>query len=530
MENRFRHKDGGYRWIYWTMTAEQGLIYVIGRNVTADKEAAQAHRQTEEQLRQLQKMESVGQLTGGIAHDFNNLLTIIIGNLEILGRTLSTLPARATRSIAAAMSGATRAATLTQRLLAYAQRQPLRPRAVDLNELATGMAELISRTQGETIHYEFALATNLPLCFCDANQLETALLNLVINARDAMPEGGRLKIETANVAFDADAAHVAALPRALTWCLPVSDTGSGMSRETAERAFEPFFTTKGPGKGTGLGLSMVYGFVKQSNGHVEIESEPGRGTTVRIFLPLMAASEASEVSRGPKARRCEAPHAGQRETILVAEDDAGVRGYVAETLRELNYRVMEAERCRRRAGCHRARRCADRPAAHRRRDAGDERPRAGQSSKDVDAEHPGPVHDGIFAGCVRASGPARSRHRVDREAVSQRKSGSPGAYDARRRDPCNLSVVPLHHGKLPRTPWAGAEQPTFAVLGNARGGDVSVQRSRAAASQKRGDPPRGGQEGAISSRLNLLSILNCRDHQDCPHQTILARDRHYGFG
>ncbi len=342
MENRFRHKDGSYRWIYWTMTAEQGLIYMIGRDVTADKEAAQAHLRTEEQLRQLQKMDSVGQLTGGIAHDFNNLLTIVIGNLEILGHQLGSASVRAQRAVTAAMSGATRAATLTQRLLAFAQKQPLRPRAVDLNELATGMAELIRRTQGETFHYEFALGANLPLCFCDANQLETALLNLAINARDAMPDGGRLKIETANTVFDSDAAQLRGIAAGTYLVLAVTDTGVGMPPETVARAFEPFFTTKGIGKGTGLGLSMVYGFVKQSNGHVEIDSAPGRGTTVRIFLPRMAAGEVRDAPDldALAARPTDAP--GSNETILLVEDDADVRGYVAETLRGLNYRVIEA--------------------------------------------------------------------------------------------------------------------------------------------------------------------------------------------
>jgi PAS domain S-box-containing protein len=342
MENRFRHKDGSYRWIYWTMTAEQGLIYMIGRDVTADKETAQAHLRTEEQLRQLQKMDSVGQLTGGIAHDFNNLLTIVIGNLEILGRQLGPASGRAQRAVTAAMSGATRAATLTQRLLAFAQKQPLRPRAVDLNELATGMAELIRRTQGETFHYEFALAANLPRCFCDANQLETALLNLVINARDAMPDGGRLKIETADTVFHTEAAQLRGIAAGTCLVLAVTDTGIGMSPETVEHAFEPFFTTKGAGKGTGLGLSMVYGFVKQSNGHVEIDSAPGRGTTVRIFLPRMVAGEARDVPDRDLLAARATDARGSNETILLAEDDADVRGYVAETLRDLNYRVIEA--------------------------------------------------------------------------------------------------------------------------------------------------------------------------------------------
>ncbi len=341
MENRFRHRDGSYRWIYWTMTAEQGLIYLIGRNVTADKEAAQAHRQTEEQLRQLQKMESVGQLTGGIAHDFNNLLTVIVGNLEILERSLDAAPSRALRAVKAAMTGATRAVTLTQRLLAYAQRQPLRPRAVDMNELVVGMGDLIRRTQGEIIRYDFALGANLPFCFCDANQLETALLNLVINARDAMPQGGGVTVETAYVAFDETRARVRRIAPGSYVMLAVSDTGVGMSHETAERAFEPFFTTKGAGRGTGLGLSMVYGFVKQSNGHIEIESTPGCGTTLRIFLPALPAGETPDIraaeSPPPAAAR------GTGETILVAEDDAGVRGFVVEALRELNYSVMESE-------------------------------------------------------------------------------------------------------------------------------------------------------------------------------------------
>ena len=342
MENRFRHKDGSYRWIYWTITAEQGLIYLIGRDVTADKEAAQAHRETEEQLRQLQKTEAIGQLTGGIAHDFNNLLTIIIGNLELLERSLTDAPAKVARSVKSAMSGATRAAALTQRLLAYAQRQPLRPTAVDLNELVAGMGELISRTQGETIHCEFMLGQDLPLCFCDANQLETALLNLAINARDAMPNGGRLRIATMTLQLDATAAagrNMAAGPYVM---LAVSDTGTGMSRETQDRAFEPFFTTKEMGKGTGLGLSMVYGFVRQSSGHIDIDSTPGAGTTLRILLPALATHAAAKTGHADSRPAAPDDSRGAGETILVTEDDAGVRGFVVEALRELNYHVLEA--------------------------------------------------------------------------------------------------------------------------------------------------------------------------------------------
>ena len=299
MENRFRHKDGSYCWIYWTLTAEQGLIYVVGRNVTADKAAAQAHRQTEEQLRQLQKLESVGQLTGGIAHDFNNLLTVIIGNLEILGLQLGNTSARVSRAVTAAMTGATRAATLTQRLLAYAQKQPLRPQVVSLNELVIGMADLIRRTRARPSFMSLHLAQNLPLCFCDANQVETSLLNLVINACDAMPCGGRLRIETSQI-VSMERCRCAGRCRRVYVMLAVSDTGTGMSRETAARAFEPFFTTKETGKGTGLGLSVVYGFVKQSRGHVKIESDVGCGTTVRIFLPRLADGSRARARPGNK--------------------------------------------------------------------------------------------------------------------------------------------------------------------------------------------------------------------------------------
>jgi len=308
--------------------------------------AAVAERgQIEEALRQSQKMEAVGQLTGGIAHDFNNLLTVITGNIDAARRHVGEAgEARVVRALGNAMIGAERAAVLTQRLLAFSRRQPLNPRPIDANKLVTGMSELLHRTLGETIAVETVLAAGLWQIEADPNQLENAIINLAVNARDAMAAsdsggGGKLTIETANMHLDRDyaAQNAGALPGQYV-SLCVSDTGCGMDAETLARAFEPFFTTKEVGKGTGLGLSMVYGFVKQSGGHLKIYSEEGQGTTVRIYLPRLLGGESAAEDRPDQA----VPEGSREETILVCEDDDDVRAYTVEVLRELGYRVLEA--------------------------------------------------------------------------------------------------------------------------------------------------------------------------------------------
>ena len=299
-------------------------------------------RAAEEHLRQSQKMEGIGQLTGGVAHDFNNLLTVIIGNLEAMQRHLgdnSLDSATLRRSADNAMRGARRAESLTHRLLAFSRQQPLEPKSVDIGRLVSGMSDLLRRTLGEQIAVETVLTGGLWRAHADPNQLEVAIINLAVNARDAMPTGGKLTIETANVHLDERyaAAQVEVLPGQYI-LLAVTDNGTGMPADVKAKAFDPFFTTKDIGQGTGLGLSQVYGFVKQSRGHVKIYSEVGEGTTVKIYLPRFhsASDEAEDEAVRPVAR-------GKRsETILVVEDDEDVRNYSANTLRELGYHVIEA--------------------------------------------------------------------------------------------------------------------------------------------------------------------------------------------
>ncbi|MGC1304762.1 MAG: response regulator [Caulobacteraceae bacterium] len=311
--------------------AESDLRELNATLETRVSEAVAAREKVEESLRQAQKMEALGQLTGGIAHDFNNLLMVVIGNLDIAKRALAKLDnGRADRAIVNAIKGGERAAILTQRLLAFARRQPLAPKPLDVGELVTSMANMLQRTLGERLELELRIEEGVWPVEADESQLENSILNLVVNARDAMPEGGRLDIHVAN-------AEVHGQETEDFVRIVVRDTGVGMDKQTAERVFEPFFTTKTVGEGTGLGLSQVYGFVEQSGGYVELDSAPGKGTAISLFLPRSARVVAVEVA----ALRSPAP--GRRDaTILLVEDDDDVRAYTVEILRELNYRVLEA--------------------------------------------------------------------------------------------------------------------------------------------------------------------------------------------
>jgi PAS domain S-box-containing protein len=317
------------------------------RRVVVSARDATERRRLEEQLRQSQKMEALGQLTGGVAHDFNNLLTLMLGGLDTIDRQLtqiadSAAKARIERAKDMALQGVQRARALTGRLLAFSRRQTLAPRAVDANALVGGICDMLQRTLGEQIALKTMLADGLWHAFVDPNQLENALINLALNARDAMPRGGQLIIETANRRLDA--AYVETLPERVEpgdyVMIAVMDTGAGMDDDTRKRAFDPFFTTKEIGKGTGLGLSQVYGFSRQSGGHVQIESEPRHGTTVRIYLPR----EARALTDLGESDRAELGRAGGRESILVVEDDDAVRAFTTEALRDLGYRVVEASR------------------------------------------------------------------------------------------------------------------------------------------------------------------------------------------
>jgi signal transduction histidine kinase/CheY-like chemotaxis protein len=308
---------------------------------TRQLEAEMAERRNaEEALAQAQKMEALGHLTGGIAHDFNNLLAGIIGSLELLGRRITEGRLQDTaRYITAAQGAAHRAAALTHRLLAFARRQTLEPKPTSVNDLVHGMAELIHRSVGPAVEIRVVCAAGLWTTLVDPNQLENALLNLCINARDAMPDGGRVTIQTANHRLDRQATRDHDLPPGEYLSLSVTDTGTGMPPEVVQRAFDPFFTTKPLGKGTGLGLSMIYGFARQSGGQVRINSEVGQGTTICLYLPRHHGEENRAETLTDTG---EEPGARQSGTVLVVDDELTIRTFVAEALGDLGYAVTEA--------------------------------------------------------------------------------------------------------------------------------------------------------------------------------------------
>jgi len=335
---------GGYAIMSaWRQTA--GLIQASDELRLSNEElVAEGHRreQAEDQLRQSQKMEAVGQLTGGIAHDFNNMLAVIVSGLSLLKRRIARGETDLEELVDAAIDGAHRAGTLTKRLLDFSRQQALVPEPVDANKLVSGMAELLRRTLGAEIRLETVLAGGLWTTYVDPGQLENVVLNIAVNARDAMPNGGRLTIETQNAHLDERyAAEHAEVKSGQYVLVAVTDTGTGMSPDVIAKAFDPFFTTKEVGKGTGLGLSQVFGFTKQSGGHVKIYSEPGAGTTLKLYLPrFFGAKDAkrqTEITGIPRAER------GSGEVILVVEDEESVRKLTREGLTELGYVVLEAD-------------------------------------------------------------------------------------------------------------------------------------------------------------------------------------------
>ncbi len=350
-------------WLLVSAFAVAVVAFFVTRRARADAKAAAAARDdlalantqllteaanreaAEAQIRQMHKMELIGQLTGGIAHDFNNMLAIVIGSLDLAKRRLAKDKRRAEECIDNAMQGAERAAQLTSRLLAFSRQQPLAPAALDVNKLVSGMAELLRRTIGETVRLETVLAGGLWSAFVDTNQLENALVNLCVNARDAMPEGGRLTIETTNTHLDERyAAEHGEVTAGQYVMVSVTDTGCGMPADVIEKAFDPFYTTKSVGSGTGLGLSQVYGFVKQSGGHVKIYSEIGVGTTVKLYLPRHFGAAAATGLSGFAA---DLPRAHDDEIVLVVEDEERVRHLSVDSLRELGYIVVHAADARR---------------------------------------------------------------------------------------------------------------------------------------------------------------------------------------
>lgn len=341
-------KDGTRFWasvVIDRITDENGAIIgfaKVTRDLTERKQAQEELHRVQEQLAASQKLEAIGQLSGGIAHDFNNLLMIVLGNLENAERSSRNVGGpNLQRALANAKRGAQRAAALTSRLLAFSRRQALDPKPINLNSFLSGLQEFLQRTLGERIEVQTVGSAGLWQIEADLNHLESTIVNLAINARDAMPNGGKLTIEATNVSADEDYSRAnpeLSVGQYVIIC--VSDTGSGMPPEVLDHAFEPFFTTKEPGHGTGLGLSQVYGFVKQSGGHVKIYSEVGEGTSIRMYFPRYAGNHPQPALDDDNELISEGASV---ETILVVEDDADLRGYISDVLRDINYRVLSAE-------------------------------------------------------------------------------------------------------------------------------------------------------------------------------------------
>ncbi|MBU0829441.1 MAG: PAS domain-containing protein [Gammaproteobacteria bacterium] len=338
---RYRHRDGGERWIAWTAVPSDGFIQAVGRDTTEEHLREQALHNAEERLRQSQKMEAVGQLTGGIAHDFNNMLQGIVLPLQIIRQRMAQgRYDEVGRYIDSGLAAAKRAAGLTQRLLAFSRRQPLDSRPVDLGASLSGLESMLKTTCGENIALQLELPQGLWPALTDANQFESAVVNLAINARDAMPTGGALHISAANV--QADAAMSASIPGLEPGdyvCITVRDTGTGMPGDVVARAFDPFFTTKPLGQGTGLGLSMIYGFMRQSGGIAVLDSTVGQGTAVALYF---MRSRHQEAEAAPTEALTSLSGARRPDSILVVEDDDTVRALAVELLRDMGFQVMEA--------------------------------------------------------------------------------------------------------------------------------------------------------------------------------------------
>lgn len=351
LENRVRSKSGAYRWFSWTVIPDDGLLYGVGHDISEEKQAAEElaaanralTRQIEERekvedtLRQMQRLEAVGQLTSGVAHDFNNLLTVVLGNLTFLERDAGE-NGRLARRLSQMRSAAERGAQLTGQLLAFSRRTRLEPKPIDLNETVQGMRDLLMTTMGGTIRIETSLQEDLWLALVDPTQIELIILNLAINARDAMGEGGRLTVRTANATLGPATRPEEPGPGDYV-ALSVSDTGTGMADDVLARAFEPFFTTKPVGRGSGLGLAQVYGFAKQSGGGVSIRTEMNCGTTVSVYLPQARIAAAGAIAQRPPGLQ-----AGETtyRTVLVVDDDPSVREVTAQFLKDLGYGVIEA--------------------------------------------------------------------------------------------------------------------------------------------------------------------------------------------